>query len=172
MVFPCQIVKISAQGISISAPVSGSVGDWVVAYFERLGELQGPVIRTPNRALTMRIVATHDDRDRLAHTIAWMSGGGPELRRYSRTVPEHPETMLSLAPGQWLPCLVVDYSICGAAVSVAAAPPAGAIVKIGKVVGRVVRNFSGGFAVKFSALQDPEQIGGLVLQPQTSRQPD
>ena len=95
----------------------------------------------------------------------------PELRRFPRTVPENPDTTLSLAPGQSLPCVVIDYSICGAAVFVAAAPAPGAIVKIGNVVGRVVRNFSGGFAVEFSTLQDPELIGGLLLQSENSRQP-
>ena len=163
--FPCQIQKISPHGIALTAPVSGSVGDWVVAYFGPLGSFQGPIIRTPRRSLVMRIVATNEDRARLARTIEWLSSGKPDARRFPRTKPQNPESTLSLAPGQTMPCVVIDHSICGAAVFVAATPAIGAIVKIGRIVGRVVRHFAGGFAVTFPTLQDPNLIEKLILSP-------
>jgi hypothetical protein len=59
---------------------------------------------------------------------------------------------VSLASGACVPCAAVDYSICGAAIAMPVAPAVGAIIKIGMVVGRLVRHFGGGLAVAFPTL--------------------
>jgi len=43
--FPCQVVNISPGGIALIAPVSGAVGDRVIAYVDHLGRLEGKIAR-------------------------------------------------------------------------------------------------------------------------------
>jgi hypothetical protein len=73
-----------------------------------------------------------------------------------------------LADGSVLPCQIIDYSISGAAVSIDLEPDLGAVLKIGKVIGRVVRRFAGGFAVEFAVIQQDRSVEGLVRE-QTTR---
>jgi hypothetical protein len=44
-----------------------------------------------------------------------------------------------------------------------ATPELGTVLAVGKVVGRVVRHFPGGFAVKFVSLQDPRIVEELLM---------
>lgn len=163
--FDCRLLKITPNTIELTAPFRGSVGDWVVVYFDRLGRFEGPIVQPRKVSFVMRIVATNDDRAQLASTIAWAAGDKPDARRFPRTVPEYQESMLSVSATRVLPCLVQNHSICGASVVVALTPPIGAVVKVGQVVARVVRHFSGGFAVEFASLQDPERIKELIVEP-------
>jgi hypothetical protein len=167
----CRIVKMSPDRIEVAVPISGSVGDWVVANFGMLGRFEGPVIQVLQRSLVMRIVATNEDRARIAVRIAWINSGRPDVRRFPRLLPESPGSTVSLPTGQRFSCRVIDYSVGGAAMSAEFVPTLGAIVKLGSVVGRVVRHFSGGFAVTFPTLQDPQSIESLILQPIESNEP-
>src|SRR5690242_13346149 len=72
--FPCAIRNMSPKVLTITAPVSGSVGEWIVASFEKLGQFEGPILQVLNRALAMRIVATNEDRAKVAKKIAWLTG--------------------------------------------------------------------------------------------------
>ena len=67
-----------------------------------------------------------------------------------------------------MPCEVIDYSLGGVAVYADFSPAIGADVKIGKVLGRVVRQFGGGFAVSFLSPQDPRSVEASILQPVSS----
>jgi hypothetical protein len=75
-----------------------------------------------------------------------------------------------LADGSVLPCLIVDYSASGAAVSAGINPEQGTRVTIGQVAGTVVRGFDVGFAVHFDALQDREEIEHFLEAPDEWRQ--
>jgi len=44
--FPCQVVNMSPGGMALIAPVSGNVGDRVIAYVDHLGRLEGHIART------------------------------------------------------------------------------------------------------------------------------
>jgi hypothetical protein len=160
--FDCRIRGMTPQIITIEAPVTGSVGQWVVASFPQLGGFEGPIFQVVKRAFIMRIVATNDDRARIAATVAWAQIGKPDARRFPRSKPSNPNATLSISSGQRLPCQIIDYSIAGVAVSTEAAPSVGTVVKIGKLLGSVVRRFAGGFAISFVALQRGEQIESLI----------
>lgn len=162
-VLPCSIVRMSPQAITFEASITAAVGDWVIARFEHLGRFEGPILQVAKRTVSMRIVATQQDREKVAAKLAWFEDGSrAERRRFERFVPDEPHSMLSLATGQTLPCTVVDYSISGAAVLADVAPAKGTALKIAKVVGEVVRHFDGGFAVNFRTVQDPGSIESLL----------
>ena len=54
-----------------------------------------------------------------------------------------------LADGSSIPCLVIDASMSGVAVSSELQPEIGTPLAVGSCVGRVVRHFHDGFAVRF-----------------------
>jgi len=166
--FECSILKITPQMINLSAPVTGAIGNWVVAHFEHLGKLEGPIIQIQTRALAVKIFGTLADRAKLAGKMAWiMDAGKPQARQHFRMVPVTPESIVSLPGESVLPCEVIDYSVGGAAVYADASPAVGSVVKLGKVLSRVVRVFGGGFAVSFMAVQDPQVVEGAIFQPPT-----
>ena len=166
--FECAIVKMSPQMAHLSVPVNGAVGNWVVANFEHLGKIEGPIIQIQKHALVIKIFGTNEDRAKVAGKLAWLTNAEKiQARRYPRIIPANPVSIV-LLPGQpALPCEVIDYSLGGAAVYADISLPIGSIVKIGKVFSRVVRLFGGGFAVAFMAVQDPQSVESAVFKPHT-----
>jgi hypothetical protein len=69
-----------------------------------------------------------------------------------------------LADGSVRGCFVIDMSASGAAVSADLTPQLGDVLAVGKIVGRVVRLFAEGFAVRFIELQDPDALPHLLLR--------
>ncbi len=39
--FPCQVINMSPGGMALIAPISGNVGERVIAYVDHLGRLEG-----------------------------------------------------------------------------------------------------------------------------------
>ena len=170
--FECTILKVSPQAISLSAPVTGSVGKWVVVQFEHLGKLEGPIIQIQKQSLILKIFGTNEDRARLASKLAWITNAQKtQGRRHPRFVPVNPESIVAFPGTPPSPCDVIDYSVSGAAVYAEAAPAVGSLAKIGNVMGRVVRVFGGGFAVCFVTLQDPHAVESALLLPPAPTEP-
>lgn len=170
--FACEILKISPHAIKLSAPVTGAVGRWVVANFEHLGKFEGPIVQILPRALVMKILGTNEDRARVASKLAWITDAEKaEARRFPRLVPALPESSVSVAGDATVPCEVIDYSAGGAAVYADISPAIGSVVKIGKLLSRVVRQFAGGFAVSFLKLQDTHSIEEAI-RPQHDDRPE
>jgi hypothetical protein len=170
--FECTILKISPQAISLSAPVTGAVGKWVVVQFEHLGKLEGPIIQIQKQSLVLKIFGTNEDRTKLANKLAWISNAQKtQGRQHPRIVPVNPESIVTLPGTPPSPCEVIDYSLSGVAVYAEVEPAIGSVVRIGKVFGRVARAFGGGFAVTFVTLQDPHTVEAAILQPPAPSQP-
>jgi hypothetical protein len=168
-VFSCSVQKMSSRAIELTAPVTGAIGEWVCVHFDKFGKFEGPIIRQGQRSLVMRIVATVEETNKVAGKIAWIENKGTaDSRRHERFVPFDSNSTVMLADGSVLPCQIIDYSISGAAVSIDLEPDLGAVLKIGKVIGRVVRRFAGGFAVEFAVIQQDRSVEGLVRE-QTTR---
>ncbi len=163
--FDCRVINISPQAIGLSAPVTGTVGEWVIVRFEQFGTFEGPILKKVDRGFVMRIVATNEERGKVAATIAWINDKTmPEGRRHRRVVPRNPDSTLSLADGRIMGCQVLNYSASGAALSAEVTPAIGEILKVGRVIGRVVRHFNGGFAVRFTDVQDVEFAEKLLVR--------
>jgi hypothetical protein len=163
--FACEILKISPHMIKFSAPVAGAVGDWVVVRFKHLGTFEGPIVQILPRVLVMKIFGTNEDRAKVANKLAWITDAEkPEARRSPRLVPANPDSTMSVPGHPVLPCHLIDYSASGVALYADVNPAMGAVVKIGALLGRVVRHFPGGFAVSFLTLQDPQSVEASILR--------
>jgi hypothetical protein len=72
--------------------------------------------------------------------------------------------MLTLADGSIHPCFIIDVSSAGVAVSSAYDPPVGTALAVGACVGRVIRKFDDGFAVKFAEKQSQDDVARLIVR--------
>ena len=164
--FSCHVLNMSSGVIKLAGPVSGSVGEWAIVHFDRFGQFEGPIIKSGERQFAMRIVTTIEDRKKIANKITWVENKkSPDKRRYERFVPRDPNSTLSFNDGRCTPCRIIDYSVSGVAVSADTNPELGVILKVGKIIGRVVRQFPEGFAVMFLKIQDSRTIEALFTKP-------
>jgi hypothetical protein len=156
------VTNMSPGGMAVIAPVSGQVGERIIAYIDHVGRLEGTVARLFDNGFAMTVAATARKRDKLAAQLTWLANRHildlPEDRRHGRIVPRNPTTQLILPNGINLTCRLIDLSASGAALKTDQRPPVGALVTIGKVAGRVVRHLEDGFAVEFTRLQHPDSL--------------
>jgi hypothetical protein len=172
-VFSCRAINVSSHAIALASAVSGKVGDRVIAEIEHLGKLKGSIMRVLERGFIMNIIATAEEREKLATKIEWLGKfkdhDEGDRRAQRRFAPANPYSQIMLPDGSTQTCLVVDLSVTGAALSAEAVPDIGTVLAVGKVVGRVVRHFEGGFAVEFTERQSPDEIEKKLLPNLLSR---
>jgi hypothetical protein len=160
--FPCQVVNMSPGGMALIAPVSGQLGERVIAYVDHLGRLEGHIARIFQNGFAMTISATMRKRDKLAAQLTWLANrnilGLLEDRRHGRIVPRNPIGRLIMPNGLNVSCRILDVSQSGAGVATEERPPIGTLVTLGKVQGRVVRHLEDGFAIEFTRLQHPDSL--------------
>lgn len=166
--FACRIVDISLHGMTLVVPVNGSLGERVITHCYEFGKLEGTIMRVLDRGFVMSIAASDEERASLAAKIEWYEKNknhdASDGRGHKRIIPKEPRSMLILADHSRLQCFVIDMSISGAAVSADISPAIGTPLAVGKIVGRVVRHFVGGFAVQFIELQDLETLEQRLIQ--------
>jgi hypothetical protein len=166
--FPCQVVNMSPGGMLLIAPVTGEIGERVIAYVDHVGRLEGVIARQADNGFAMTISATARKRDKLAAQLTWLANREilnlPEDRRHGRFKPRNPMARLTLPNGTNVGVRVIDLSASGAAVSIPLnlRPPVGAAVTIGTTAGRVVRHIENGFAIEFTRLQHPDSVEDKV----------
>jgi hypothetical protein len=166
--FSCRTVDISCYDLAVMVPVSGPIGERVIASFNELGKLEGQIVRLNDDGFVMSLVLAEEQRERLVARILWLEMRKhlnlPDDRRHKRFVPKHPHSSVMLADGRVCDCFVMDMSASGVAVSAEIEPKIGDVLAVGKVVGRVVRIFREGFAIRFIELQDPDALEHLLLR--------
>jgi hypothetical protein len=150
---PCQLLEISPGDAVFISPLSGTIGERVIAYIDNLGRIEGVILERIEHGFVMTISASPRKRDRLADTLTWLANRHvldlAEDRRHIRRVPRQAQTMIVLADGTQTPSRVIDMSLSGAAVAVATRPPIGTVVRLGRLRARVVRHFDEGIGVEF-----------------------
>jgi hypothetical protein len=160
--YPCQTSDMSPGSAAIIAPVSGRVGERVVAYVDHIGRIEGIVVRNFSGGFAMTINATLRKRDKLAAKLTWLANRHelnlPEDRRHDRVVPKNPLATISLPDGRQSSARVLDMSFSGAAVATELKPPLGSPIWLGKLRGAVVRHFDEGIAVEFAVVQTRDSI--------------
>lgn len=168
-IFACRLQSISARQVVAAAPVPGSPAEKITVHFEPFGTLRGNIARHVEDGFVMEIDCDGEERQKLVSKIEWYKkrtfAGLTDKRQHRRFMPREPRSALVLSTGEVLPCLVIDISASGAAVSADVDPPLGEPLAIGRVVARVVRKLEVGFAVQFTATQEQETIEELLRAP-------
>jgi len=166
--FACRTISISTEAIALVGPVRGAVGERVIVHFDEFGKLEGQIVRLMPDGFVMSIVLPDDRRARLAARIDWLDKHKhyklPDDRRHKRIIPKHSLSTLMFPDGTVLGCFVIDMSVSGVAVSADVNPELGDVLAVGKIVGRVVRIFPEGFALRFIELQDPSLLESWLIQ--------
>jgi hypothetical protein len=153
--FACRTTRVSPFRMLLDVPVVGKVGDRLTSYFREFGKFDGLISDTVHGGILLELEMTRAERARLADMLVWLEKKhrDPSIRdarKATRYVPTSPHSALTLADGSVVPCFVINASMSGAAVSAAIQPLIGTPLAVGSCVGRVVRQFSEGFAIKFA----------------------
>jgi hypothetical protein len=166
--FACRTISISTEAIALAGPVRGAAGERVIAHFDDLGKIEGQIMRILPEGFVMSVALPDDKRARLAAKIDWLDKHKhyklPDDRRYKRVIPRNPQSTVMLADGSVLGCFVIDMSVSGVAVSADISPQLGDVLAVGKIIGRVVRLFPEGFALRFIELQSIENLESWLIQ--------
>jgi hypothetical protein len=161
-VFACRLQSISPQLMVASAPVLGAPGEELSANFEPFGTVRGRVERLIDGGFSMAIETTADERALLIKRIGWYKKrvfhGVADKRAHRRIMPRDPRSTILSGDGTRLPCLIIDMSRSGAALSADVQPDLGTPLAVGRVVARVVRWLEVGFAVQFMVEQETESL--------------
>ena len=160
--YPCQVINMSAGGMAIIAPVACAIGERIVAYLDNLGRIEGVVARCFDGGFAVRILASLYKRERIANLLTWLINqdalGLGEERKHERIVPRINASKLIMPNGDVHNCRIIDVSLSGASVACTVKPPAGTMVILGRMRGRVVRHHEQGVAIQFVELQDPDSL--------------
>jgi hypothetical protein len=137
--FACRTKRVSPFRMIVDVPVVGKIGERVTSYFQDFGEFQCTISATLKSGFLMELDMTRARR-------AWMS------------------EKLTLADGSIHSCFIIDVSTAGVAISCEYDPPLGTPLAVGACVGRVIRKFDNGFAVKFAEKQERDDLVRLVVR--------
>jgi hypothetical protein len=149
----CRAVNISPSAIAVTSVLPVSFGERVLVRLEPFGEFSGTVSRRLTRGFVLKFSQTGVESKALAERIHWFekykNHDTPEQRRAKRVVPRNPHSNLVWPDGRIERCLILNLSTSGAAVQSETHPEIGTVLALGRLVGRVVRLFEGGFAIQF-----------------------
>jgi hypothetical protein len=165
----CRTTRVSPFRMIVEVPVVGRIGDRLTSYFGAFGEFEGTISDTMHGSFLLELEMTCAQRERMSEQLTWleMKQGDPTLpdeRGDTRSVPRTSHSTLTLANGSILACFVIDMSVSGAAVSAELEPPIGTPLAVGACVGRVVRIFPGGFAIKFVERRNLDDLNRLIVR--------
>jgi hypothetical protein len=150
----CRAVNMSPSAIAVASALEVSVGERATLRLEQFGEFRGVVSRQLSGGFVLKIEQTADESEVLATRINWFdkikNHDAPERRRARRVIPRNHHSQLTWQDGRIEPCLILDISTSGAAVSAQTLPEIGTALALGRLVGRVVRLFKGGFGIQFT----------------------
>lgn len=167
--FACRVVNISPHAMTLAAPVNGAIRERVITYSNEFGKLEGVITRLLNRGFIMTIASTDEGRTRLTDKIdQYEQIKNHDLfdrRKHKRIIPKNPHSTLTLADGSVLGCFIIDMSVSGIAVSADIELKIGTSLAVGELVGRVIRHFADGFAVRFIKLQDLGRLEKRLIPP-------
>lgn len=167
--FACRTKRVSPFRMIVDVPVVGKIGERVTSYFQDFGEFQCTISATLKGGFLMELDMTRARRAWMSEKLTWLErkqrdASVEELRNDARFVPQASHTFLTLADGNTHPCFIIDVSTAGVAVSSEYDPPVGTPLAVGACVGRVIRKFEHGFAVKFAEKQPRDDLVRLMIR--------
>jgi hypothetical protein len=175
--FACRTSRVSPFRMIVDVPVVGKVGDPISSYFGDFGRLDGRIGDTLAGGFLLELSMTFQMREAMSAKLTWLEQRqkDPTIkdgRAHARIVPATPHSTLTFADGTSTSCFVIDMSVSGVAVSAGVQPPVGTPLAVGACVGRVVRVFPSGFAVKFVELQGRNDLDRLIIRPAPPKSSD
>ncbi|MDH6259023.1 PilZ domain-containing protein [Bradyrhizobium sp. BR13661] len=167
--FACRTKRVSPFRMIVDVPVVGKIGERVTSYFQDFGEFQCTISATLKSGFLMELDMTRARRAWMSEKLTWLEkkqkdDSIKELRRDARFVPQASHTIMTLADGSIHSCFIIDVSTAGVAISCEYDPPLGTPLAVGACVGRVIRKFDNGFAVKFAEKQERDDLVRLVVR--------
>jgi hypothetical protein len=165
----CRSTRVSPYRMIVDVPVVGRIGDRITSHFGEFGEFEGSVSDTRNGSILLELEMTPERRQWMADKLAWLekTRQDPQIqdaRQDARFVPQASHTTLTMADGKVSTCFIIDMSATGVAVSSEVQPEIGTPLAVGSLVGRVVRIFETGFAVKFVEKQAVNDLSRLIIR--------
>jgi PilZ domain-containing protein len=165
--FACRTTRVSPFRMMVDVPVVGKLGDSLTSYFPDFGSFDGSISDVGDGSFLIDLEMTQEMRERFADKLAWLAKrqadpGLTEARKDARFIPPNSHSTLTLANGSIHSCFVIDVSVSGVAISAEQHPPVGTPLAVGSCIGRVVRHFHNGFAVKFVAHYKVTDLGRLI----------
>jgi hypothetical protein len=165
----CRTTRVSPFRMIVDVPMVGRVGDRITSYFSEFGEFDGNISDTRQGSILLELQMTPEKREWMADKLTWLENKqkDPSVqdgRKNTRLIPQTSHTTLTLADGRVHTCCVIDVSATGVAVSSDLQPTVGMPLAIGSCVGRVVRVFPSGFAVRFVEKQDIDELMRLIVR--------
>ena len=83
--------------MQLNAPITGSVGEWAVAYFDSFGQFRSSIAHTYTNYFAMWIVATAEKRKKIATRLPGpKTGRSLNRRRHEKFVPRNPDSICAL----------------------------------------------------------------------------
>jgi hypothetical protein len=167
--FACRTSRVSPFRMIVDVPVVGKIGERVTSYFQDFGEFNCTISATLKSGFLMELDMTRARRAWMSEKLTWLEkkqrdDSVKELRADARFVPQVSHTVLTVADGSTHPCFIIDVSTAGVAVSSEYDPPVGTPLAVGACVGRVIRKFDNGFAVKFAEKQQRDDVVRLIVR--------
>jgi hypothetical protein len=167
--FACRTKRVSPFRMIVDVPVVGKVGERVTSYFQDFGEFECTISATLKSGFLMELDMTRARRAWMSEKLTWLEkkqkdASIEELRRDARFVPQAAHTFLTLADGGTHSCFIIDVSTAGVAISCEYDPPIGTPLAVGACVGRVIRKFADGFAVKFVEKLQRDDLVRLIVR--------
>ena len=165
----CRSTRVSPYRMIVDVPVVGRIGDRITSHFGEFGEFEGSISDSKNGSILLELEMTPERRQWMADKLAWleMTRQDPQIqdaRQDARFVPQVSHTTLTMADGKVSTCFIIDMSATGVAVSSEFQPAIGTPLAVGSLVGRVVRVFETGFAVKFVEKQTLNDLSRLIVR--------
>ena len=140
----------------------------MISYFGEFGKLDGWISESVKGGFLFELAVTRAIREQLASKMSWLDK--QHAKRWSTPARRSASFRRTLTPSLFSrtarteTCLIIDMSASGVAVSAETQPPIGMPLAVGRTVGRVVRHFREGFAVKFVEVQERERLESLLIR--------
>lgn len=160
--YPCYTNDVSAGGLNLSAPVDCEIGEYIVAYIEEVGRVEGFVVRLFDDGFALALKASQYKREKIIATLTWLLNrhelSVKEARRFERLTPTNPTSILRLDSGVEIETRVLDLSLGGARIEANSDVRTGDAIRLGKTRGRVVRADESGIAIEFDREQSMRAV--------------
>lgn len=145
--------NVSCGGVCVQSAAIPEMGSRIVCYFDDLGRVSGEVTRATDDGFAVAFQSPQHKKDKLADRLVWLLNHKKYDLEDERASPRRATggpALITRSNGTQLQCRVIDISLAGAAFEFdGPVPVVGENVRVGSLLGEVVRAVSGEFAIRF-----------------------